>query len=76
VTTRLDQETQQACMGSPTLKVIAYVRVSTNEQAENGVSLDAQAEKIQGYCTLNGWHCIEVARDDGFSAKDLKRPGL
>jgi site-specific DNA recombinase len=58
------------------MRVIGYVRVSTNEQAENGVSLDAQAQKIRAYCKGNGCQCVEVVRDDGYSAKDLKRPGL
>jgi site-specific DNA recombinase len=58
------------------MNVIGYIRVSTNEQAENGVSLAAQEQKIRGYCKLNGWRCVEVVRDDGYSAKDLKRPGL
>jgi len=58
------------------MRVIGYVPVSTNEQAENGVSLAAQAEKIRGYCKLNGWKCVEAVRDDGYSAKDLRRPGL
>jgi site-specific DNA recombinase len=58
------------------MRIIGYVRVSTNEQAENGVSLAAQEQKIRGYCKLNDWQCLEVVRDDGYSAKDLKRPGL
>ena len=58
------------------MNVIGYIRVSTNEQAENGVSLDAQAAKIRGHCKVNGWRCVEVVRDDGYSAKDLRRPGL
>jgi len=58
------------------MRVIGYVRVSTNEQAENGVSLAAQEQKIRSYCKGNGWQCVRVVRDDGYSAKDLKRPGL
>ncbi len=58
------------------MRVISYIRVSTNEQAETGVSLKAQEQKIRGHCKLNGWECVEVVRDDGYSAKDLKRPGL
>ncbi len=58
------------------MSVIGYVRVSTNEQADTGVSLAAQEQKIRGYCELNGWECVEVVCDDGYSAKDLKRPGL
>ncbi len=56
----------------PWLKVIAYVRVSTNEQAENGVSLAAQEQKLRAHCKGNGWHCVGIVRDDGYSAKDLK----
>ena len=58
------------------MRVIGYVRVSTNEQAENGVSLAAQEQKIRSYCKGNGWQCITVIQEDGYSAKDLKRPGL
>jgi site-specific DNA recombinase len=58
------------------MKVIGYVRVSTNEQAENGVSLKAKEHRIREYCKAQGWQLIEVVRDDGYSAKDLKRPGL
>ncbi len=58
------------------MRIIGYVRVSTNEQAQTGVSLEAQKEKIRAYSRLNGWKCVEVIRDDGYSAKDLKRPGL
>jgi DNA invertase Pin-like site-specific DNA recombinase len=58
------------------MKVIGYARVSTNEQAEQGVSLDAQEARIRAYCTAQEWECVEVVRDDGYSAKDLKRPGL
>ncbi len=58
------------------MKVVGYIRVSTNEQAESGVSLAAQEQKIRAYCELNDWECAEMIRDDGYSAKDLNRPGL
>src|SRR5947207_66540 len=32
------------------LRVIGYVRVSTDMQAQEGVSLDAQRERIRCYC--------------------------
>ena len=47
------------------MRVLGYVRVSTNEQAENGVSLAAQEQKIRAYCKGTGWQCIGVVRDDG-----------
>ena len=34
----------------PTLRVIGYVRVSTEEQATGGFSLEAQEAKVRGYC--------------------------
>ncbi len=58
------------------MRVIGYVRVSTNEQAQTGVSLAAQEQQIRAYCKGNGWLCIGIIRDDGASAKDLKNPGL
>ena len=58
------------------MKAIGYVRVSTEEQALNGVSLDAQEEKIRAYCIVKEWDLIRVIRDEGYSAKDLNRPGI
>jgi DNA invertase Pin-like site-specific DNA recombinase len=58
------------------MNVIGYARVSTNEQADYGVSLEAQEARIRAYCDAQTWTCIEVVRDDGASAKDLKRPGM
>ncbi len=58
------------------MNVVGYVRVSTNEQAEKGVSLGAQEERIRAWCQAREWDCVEIFRDDGYSAKDLKRPAL
>ena len=58
------------------MRAIGYVRVSTEEQALTGVSLDAQEEKIKAYCIAKEWDLIRVVRDSGYSAKDLNRPGI
>lgn len=58
------------------MKVIAYVRVSTEEQASQGVSLAAQESKVRAYCDLYGHDLVEVVVDAGQSAKSLNRPGL
>jgi len=58
------------------MKVIGYVRVSTEEQALSGVSLDAQEQRIRAYCHAKDWTLTEVVRDEGLSAKNLKRSGL
>lgn len=58
------------------MRVIGYTRVSTDKQAEEGVSLLAQATKIESYCVVKDWTVGEIISDDGYSAKTLKRPGL
>lgn len=58
------------------MKAIGYVRVSTEEQATQGVSLDAQTEKIQAYASLYDIELLEIITDAGVSAKTLERPGL
>jgi len=58
------------------MKVIGYVRVSTEEQASQGVSLAAQEEKIRQYASLYDLELVDVIHDPGASAKSLKRPGL
>ena len=61
---------------SMTMRAIGYVRVSTDDQAREGVSLDVQEARIRAYCEAKGWQLVSVVRDEGKSAKDLKRPGL
>lgn len=57
-------------------RAVAYVRVSTDKQADRGVSLDAQREKIRAYASLYDIEVIEVIVDAGASASSLDRPGL
>lgn len=57
--------------------VALYCRVSTDEQAREGVSLDEQQERLKAYCRAMGWsEQLQVFVDDGFSAKNLERPEL
>lgn len=58
------------------MKVVGYARVSTDKQADDGVSLDMQADKIRGYCGVYNLELYEMIVDAGESAKDLKRPGI
>jgi DNA invertase Pin-like site-specific DNA recombinase len=62
--------------GANGMKVIGYVRVSTDEQAATGVSLAAQREKLTAYAALYGLRIVDLVEDAGQSAKSLKRPGL
>jgi len=50
------------------MKAIGYIRVSTEEQAAEGVSLDAQRAKLEAYATLRGLELTEVVVDAGVSA--------
>lgn len=57
------------------MKAIGYVRVSTEEQANSGLSLDMQKTKIRAQAEALGFELIEVIEDAGRSGKDLHRPG-
>lgn len=56
--------------------VALYVRVSTDEQAKEGVSIAEQKERLQAYATSQGWREYEFYIDDGYSAKDTNRPAF
>jgi len=58
------------------MKCAIYVRVSTDEQAKTGYSLAAQVDKIKSFIKSQGWIATEIYSDDGYSAKDRKRPAL
>ncbi len=58
------------------MKALGYVRVSTDKQAEQGVSLEAQEAKIRAMATVQGAALDDVIVDGGESAKSLNRPGL
>lgn len=56
---------------------IGYIRVSTEEQAEMGVSLDAQRAKIDQYAALHDLELARIYADEGISGKSMdKRRGL
>ncbi|MGC2434679.1 MAG: recombinase family protein [Desulfobaccales bacterium] len=48
-------------------KAVCYIRVSTEEQARNGVSLAAQEEKLLAYCRLTGLEPVAMIREEGVS---------
>jgi len=54
---------------------LAYVRVSTVEQVQDGASLDAQRAALVAEGARRDWD-VEMVADEGYSGKDLKRPGL
>lgn len=58
------------------MQVIGYVRVSTDEQTNSGAGLTAQRTAIAAECERRGWQLVDVIEDAGYSAKDLRRPGV
>jgi DNA invertase Pin-like site-specific DNA recombinase len=57
-------------------KAVGYIRVSTDKQAEHGVSLEAQHAKLTQYAALYDLALVDILVDAGVSAKTLERPGL
>lgn len=56
------------------MRAALYVRVSTEDQAREGYSLDAQIKRLQAYCRLRSWEVSGVYRDEGVSGKTADRP--
>jgi site-specific DNA recombinase len=57
-------------------KAVGYVRVSSEQQASEGVSLDAQRHRLRDYCKAMDIELVDIISDEGYSASTLKRPGL
>jgi len=69
--------TRRTAAQPTTTRTVAYVRVSTDKQAEHGVSLDAQRAKVEAYAGLYDLELVAVEVDAGASAKSLSgRPAL
>lgn len=58
------------------MKIALYIRVSTEDQADEGFSLDAQKERLIAFCTSQGWSDYEVFSDGGYSGTTMERPAL
>ncbi len=58
-------------------KAIGYVRVSTETQVQNGVSLDAQQARIESWADAHGFQLVQILVDAGVSGKSTdNREGL
>ena len=57
-------------------KAIGYIRVSTQQQAEEGVSLEAQRTRIEAWCVANDYELTNVYCDSGISGTKSDRPEL
>jgi len=61
-------------MDAQQTRVAIYTRVSTEDQAKEGFSLDAQLEKLRAYCTARDWEIVGEYIDDGYSGRKIRRP--
>ena len=59
-----------------TERALGYVRVSTQRQAEGGISLDNQEAKLGDHYRRRGAELVDVYRDGGLSGTTDNRPGL
>lgn len=59
------------------MKVAAYLRVSTQRQAQTQ-TIAQQRERVEAYCQQHGLELLpaHLFEDDGYSGQHLKRPGL
>jgi DNA invertase Pin-like site-specific DNA recombinase len=46
---------------------ISYIRVSSEEQADSGLGLEAQRQRIAAFCDMKGLHLAQVFEDAGIS---------
>ena len=63
-------------MADKNISVALYTRVSTQEQAVEGTSLDNQMDKLTHCCQSQGWQIVQKYTDPGFTGKDTDRPAL
>ena len=55
--------------------IYGYCRVSSDEQAAHGISIDAQRDILNGYAAMSQSQ-IRIFEDAGFSGKNTDRPAL
>src|ERR1700730_17988130 len=58
------------------MKAIGYARVSTDKQADRGVSLESQTEKIRAMTVVHSADLADIIVEAGESAKSLNRLGM
>lgn len=52
-----------------------YIRVSTEEQANNGYSVRAQEEKLSSFARIKDWNVYDIYIDEGISGKNINERG-
>ena len=54
-------------------KVALYIRVSSDEQKRDGISIEAQLKKLQDYCQFKGWTVFKIYKDEGVSGGTIHK---
>ena len=57
-------------------KAAVYIRVSTQEQAQEGYSVGEQKERLIAYCKAHAWNIADIYVDGGYSGANLDRPAI
>ena len=57
-------------------RAAVYIRVSTQEQAQEGYSVGEQKERLIAYCKAQDWLIADIYVDGGYTGSNLKRPGI
>lgn len=58
---------------APQKMAYGYVRVSTEEQADEGYSVSAQKRRLKAFCEAKEWTLVYVFADEGRSARGTKQ---
>lgn len=58
------------------IRIAVYVRVSTQEQAKEGYSINEQTDRLKKYADAHGWTVVKIYTDAGHSGSNQDRPAL
>ncbi len=57
-------------------RIATYIRVSTEDQAKEGYSLEVQREYLESFAKREGIEIFKVYQEDGISGYSTERPAL
>lgn len=72
----MDKNLKKNLQARNVLRVALYVRVSSQEQANEGYSIGEQTERLKKYAEAMGWDIHKIYIDPGYSGGNMDRPGL
>lgn len=57
----------------PVNKCYGYIRVSTNQQKDEGLSLENQKRRIEGWAMMSEYELVNIFADEGVSGKTVEK---